>query len=500
MQVTRSGKLGRFFLIGVIASLAFGRVHGQDSAPRPTIPGPPALAPEERPLAITLPAALQLANVRAVDVNAAAERIHVAEAALEQANVLWLPTVTVGGDYYRHDGRNQDTTGRVFDNSRSGVMVGAGTGIGPAAILNVNDAIFAPLVARQHTRARVADRQTAANDTLLAVSETYFNIQQARGELVGALETIRRSTELVRRTSKLAPGLIPDVEILRAESELARRQQAELLARERYQVASAELLRVLRLDPASRIEPAEPPQLRVDLIALDRPVDDFIPIALTNRPELASRQAEVQATLALLRQERLRPLIPSVLLRGASTPVTGTLAGGLYAGGENSSIGNPGMRLDVDLQLLWQFDNLGFGNKAKVHQREAENRLATLELLRLEDRVAMEVSQAYSQAQLSARRVELAEKGLRFAVESADKNLLLLSQTRETDSRVTLLVRPQEVVQSVQALAQAYSDYFAAVGDANRAQFRLYRALGQPAECLIPSTTSSQPIRVERRP
>jgi outer membrane protein TolC len=257
---------------------------------------------------------------------------------------------------------------------------------------------------------------------------------------------------------------------------------------------------VLRLDPLARIEPAEPPQLRVDLIALDRPVDDFIPIALTNRPELASRQAEVQATLALLRQERLRPLIPSVLLRGASTPVTGTLAGGLYAGGENSSIGNPGMRLDVDLQLLWQFDNFGFGNKAKVHQREAENRLATLELFRLEDRVATEVSQAYSQAQLSARRVELAEKGLRFAVESADKNLLLLSQTKEIDNRTTLFVRPQEVLQSVQALALAYSDYFAAVGDANRAQFRLYRALGQPAECLIPPSSSSPPIRVERRP
>jgi hypothetical protein len=85
-------------------------------------------------------------------------------------------------------------------------------------------------------------------------------------------------------------------------------------------------------------------------------------------------------------------------------------------------------------------------------------------------------------------------------VESADKNLLLLSQTREIDSRVTLLVRPQEVVASVQALAQAYSDYFAAVGDANRAQFRLYRALGQPAECLIPPSSSSPPIRAERKP
>jgi hypothetical protein len=44
------------------------------------------------------------------------------------------------------------------------------------------------------------------------------------------------------------------------------------------------------------------------------------------------------------------------------------------------------------------------------------------------------------------------------------------------------LVRPQEVVVSIQALAQAYSDYYGAVADYDRAQFRLYRALGQPAQ------------------
>src|SRR5947209_1495475 len=109
VNVTRYGNLGVFVgcLITLSGSMSSGRLHAQESAPRPAIPSPPALAPEDRPLAITLPAALQLANVRAVDVNVAAERIRVAEAALEQANVLWLPTVTLGGDYYRHDGRNQ---------------------------------------------------------------------------------------------------------------------------------------------------------------------------------------------------------------------------------------------------------------------------------------------------------------------------------------------------------------------------------------------------------
>jgi outer membrane protein TolC len=165
--------------------------------------------------------------------------------------------------------------------------------------------------------------------------------------------------------------------------------------------------------------------------------------------------------------------------------VTGTLVAGVFGGGPNSTIGNGGLRSDLDLQVLWQFDNLGFGNRAKLYQREAENRLAVIDLFRIQDRVAAEVAQAYAQAQLAARRIDLAENGVRSALNSADKNLLALGQTKGAGTQVVLFVRPQEAVAAVQSLAQAYSDYYGAVADANRAQFRLYRALGQPAQCLV---------------
>jgi outer membrane protein TolC len=461
-----------------------GKRAGPDLPGNADLPSVPVSPPADHPLPINLPTALQLANVRAADIAVATARIQAAAANLEQAKVLWLPSITMGGDYARHDGRNQDTSGNVFDNSRSSLMAGLGTGIGSSAILNVSEAIFAPLVARQQVRVRQADLQTASNDTLVAVSDAYFNVQQARGELAGALDALRRTEDLVSRTRKLAPAIVPESEIDRAEAELARRQQAELTARERWKVASAELVRVLRLDPAAQVEPMEPPQLRVDLIGLDKPVDDLIPVGLLNRPELASQHAQVEATLTLLRQERFRPLIPSVLLRGFSTPVTGTLGFGVFGGGPNSSMEHAGLRSDFDLQVLWQLDNLGFGNCARVQQREADKRVALEELFRIQDRVAAEVAQAYAQAQLAGRRVCIAEKGIRAALSTVEKNLLALRETRSEGNQVVLLIRPQEAVASVQALAQAYLDYYAAVGDANRAQFRLYRALGQPAQCL----------------
>ena len=60
-----------------------------------------------------------------------------------------------------------------------------------------------------------------------------------------------------------------------------------------------------------------------------------------------------------------------------------------------------------------------------------------------------------------------------------------MGQTRRPGGNVILLViRPQEAVASVQALSQAYYDYYGSVADYNRAQFRLYRALGNPAQSL----------------
>ena len=72
-------------------------------------------------------------------------------------------------------------------------------GVGPSMVFAVTDAIFEPLAAHQVVQARTAALQTVTNDTILFVAEAYFNVQQARGELVGAEEATRRAAEVFRR-------------------------------------------------------------------------------------------------------------------------------------------------------------------------------------------------------------------------------------------------------------------------------------------------------------
>ncbi len=259
------------------------------ACPPPAPVAPPAPTSCDKPLPINLPTALQLANVRPIDIALASQRIRVAAAQLDRAGVLWLPTVYAGADYFRHDGQIQDVAGNVFGTSKQALLLG----VGPQAVFALTDAVFGPLAARQVVRARQADLQTARNDALLAVAGAYFNVQQARGELAGALDAARRAENVLRQTRKLAAdggGILADVDVVRARAEFNRRDQAVDAARERWRTASAELARVLRLDPTALVEPLEEPHLRVTLAGLEKPVDDLIPLALTNRPELAAQR------------------------------------------------------------------------------------------------------------------------------------------------------------------------------------------------------------------
>ena len=448
----------------------------------------PATPPAEQtgtPLPITLSTALSLTQANPLDIQIADERVRIASAELDRAKLLWLPNLNLGFDYFRQDGQTQDILGTVFTTSRSSVLVGGG----PQAVVSTSDAVFAPLAAKRVTKAAQSEAQATRNDTTLAVATAYFNVQQARGEVAGSLESLRRADDLVARTDKLAPDLTPDVEVNRAKTEAARRKQAVESAYERWQVASAELTRLLRLQPGTLVEPAEDPALAVKLIDPATTLDDLTAIGLTYRPELEAHQALVQAALVRVKQEKRRPFYPVLAARGVGSNTPG-LAGGYFGGGINDQIGNFGPRFSMDLQAVWEFQNLGFGNRAAVRVREGESRQALLELQRMQERISAEIIQARAQLDRATKRLKAAEDGVTNAVATAEKNLQGLGQTKRVGEQLVLVFRPLEAVAAVSALDQAYSDFYRAVGDHNRAQFRLFRALGHPSQALAQSPES----------
>jgi hypothetical protein len=175
--------------------------------------------------------------------------------------------------------------------------------------------------------------------------------------------------------------------------------------------------------------------------------------------------------------------MPSLLVTGNGTPDF-YFQGGIYATGTNGSLNQWAGRGDVAAQAVWQLDNLGFGYQAKVREQRGETELANIELFNTQDHVAAEVAQAKADVDSATMRVVQAESGLRQGLESYRGNLIGLGQTQRFNDILTLVNRPQEVVASLQQLQQAYVNYYRTVADFNRAQFRLFYALGFPAEVL----------------
>ena len=432
-------------------------------------------------LPINLATAMQLSGARPLDIAAATAQVQQALALHLQAKALWIPNLNAGVDYFRHDGVQQNLfTGQNFIKGRQSLMAGGG----PSLSVGLTDAIFAPLAARQVVAARRADLQAARNDALLSVSRAFFNLQESRGRLLGVGASIARAEILVRFATGLAPSLIAPLEINRSRAELQSLLQTRQIAVRDWRVASAQLAEVLLLDPATLLEPIEPPFLQVTLVPVERSPDELMPIALNSRPEIASRRELVAAAEMILRQEKNRPFLPNLIVTSPATG-TGLISGGNFSAGPNGAMGSNAGRFDIEVGAVWQLQNAGVGNVGRIRQRRAEQDLAAVEVTRTVFRVKSEVAQAVARLQTARVRVVETEEGVRQAIESADKNFIGLRETaRPAGELLRLIVRPQEVVQAIEALNNAYQQYSTAVNDYNVAQFELFRALGQPAQSL----------------
>jgi hypothetical protein len=237
---------------------------------------------------------------------------------------------------------------------------------------------------------------------------------------------------------------------------------------------------VLRLDPRAVVVPLEHDHLQITLIDPARPLDDLQKIALTNRPELASYRALIQAAEARLRREKNRPLLPIVMINGFQSAGM-LIQAGIFGLGPNSSLNQWTGRVDVSFQLIWQLEGFGIGNLARIKEQRGKQSKAIIELFKTQDMVAADVTEAQARLQSAAARVAQADRALRTAIITFNGNFEGLRQTTRFGDVLVLVYRPQEAVYALELMELAFDEYFTTVAEYNRAQFQVFHALGYPA-------------------
>jgi outer membrane protein TolC len=420
---------------------------------------------ESNVLPIDLPTALRLADERNLDVAIYVARIAEASAKVAEARLLAVPAVRIGADYARHTGNIQETSGQVIDADRASRFRGVGTGFS----VDIAEAIFAPLVAKQNRAAVMAASNANRHRVFVDVATAYLRLLQSRSEVTLVQRALDRATDLATLTANYAEageGLQSDAQMAAVQPLIW--QQRRVATQEQAETAAAELVRLLHLDPTVVLQPTESdiPPLRI--FSGNESVEELIARALTNRPESEQYDALVAAAEASLGGERSKLFVPEVSLDYSRGP---------FGGGPGSAIENTEDRSDLTLSLYWQFDSFGLGHRARTNRERAQLQRIGLERDKLHDTIAAEVREDYVRVRSLAQQLELAGSAVERAQEA-----YTLTRARIYDRQGL----PLEALQAMQTLASAEATQLEARVSYALAQVRLHTALGNPLSSEFP--------------
>jgi outer membrane protein TolC len=445
---------------------------------------------------IDLPTALQLAEAENPTIALGRQAIVEAVGLQTAARGLLLPTLNAGTNYHLHQGVLQTSYGEIRNVNSQALYVGGGartlaaeTVAVPAVRIfsHLGDALFAPLAAGQFVCSRSADSVAIQNSMLLTVVECYLALAMAES----SLDAIHQGEDSMRTVvlataafAKIGQGREGDFNRARADALLLHAEEQAL--QEEVAVASAELSRVLHLDPSIRLR-TQPGALEiVQLVDPGYTLMDLVRMAQAARPELAARAADIAAADYRVRQENTRPLFP-VLSVGFS--------GGAFGGGSNrQDLGVPafwqtfGGRTDFDVMAVWSLQNMGVGNMALQKRARAEREQAIAARGLVANRIAREVGDAYAKVDATRRQLVFARERLRSAVQGAQEEL------QRTYSGEGL---PIEAINSVNLLGEAGRALVEAIASYDLAQFQLFVALGQTPHAALPDPAHGPPLNLK---
>jgi outer membrane protein TolC len=441
---------------------------------------------------IDLPTALQLAEAENPTIALGRQAIVEALALQTAARGMLLPTLAAGSNYHLHQGVLQTSFGQIRNLNEQSLYVGGGARTLAAETLaipavrifsHLGDALFAPLAARQVVCSRSADSVAIQNAMLLTVVRHYLELAMAEA----SLDAIHRGEEsmrvIVQATAAFAStGQGREGDFNRARTDALLLHAEEQRLQEEVAVASAELSRVLHLDPSICLRTHPGALEMVQLVDPDNKVESLVQLAQSARPELAARSADIAAAEYRVRQETTRPLFP-LLAVGFS--------GGAFGGGSNrQDLGVPaffqtfGGRTDFDVWAIWSLQNMGFGNRALQKQSRAERDQAIAARGLAANRIAREVGDAYSRVEAARRQVQFAQSRLQSAVAGAREEV---ERTRGGEGL------PIEAINSVNLLGQAGLALVEAISSFDLAQFGLFVAVGQTPHAALPDPARGAP-------
>ena len=307
--------------------------------------------------------------------------------------------------------------------------------------------------------------QRTYNEMRSTVTNGYFNMLQADNlQKLNAESVTRLEDHLKNVQAQYDVGVVAKVDVLRSQVELANAQQTLIQAENNYQVAEANMNKIVGLPMDTT--------LKLDNLlvytAYDRNMDDCLAYAAEHRPELMQAKYNVDAAKGALKVARAGHM-PQV-----SASASQAWSSDNWPGDDN---GNWGVGVNVSLNVFDTGVTL-----SKIHGAEADLKKAEETYRDTVDGVNLDVRTKY----LSLREAEKRINTTKLAVEQADEDYRI-AQLRYMSGVGT----NTDVLDAQVALTQAKTNYTQALYDYNTSKTDLETSIG------VPMTNPLAAVKVE---
>ncbi len=436
-------------------------------------PLPPAFGGSARvQMPINLPLALRLANSNNPTIALASARVQEAYLRVDQVNAAWLPDLRTGPLYQRHDGRIQATDGTISSVSKSSLFEHGDI----IASWNTSDLLYSPLLARQFAAAQNASASAVRDRIQLEAAITYEDLLRVAGLLRINSEGLQITREMLKNTESAESagvGKTP-ADAPQARTELNKRLVERSDLQTQLGELSARLASLLMLDPTLDLYPLDPQVVPLQLVSDQLSLDELVSIGISRRPEMSEARAIADGSRTRLRQAEIAPLLPRLEVAYTS---------GTFGGGPNDQFNDFGTRGDGTAEAVWELRNFGAGDVIQRRIQRVVVNQAEINLSIVRSRVGEDVAAA---AKSARSRLE----SFRAAQTAVHEALITWQRLRDSSFGIAGADRRYEPLTPLIAgrdLQDAWARYLTEVVEYNKAELRLFWAMGQPVECALPS-------------
>jgi len=427
---------------------------------------------------IDLATTLRLAGANGVDVQIARERLQAAKANATIAVTQFLPWLSASANYRRHGGLIQDVVGNIVEADKAAYALGGAINLQ----VDVGDAYFRTLAARQTSRAAEQGLEAQRQETLVRAAQAYFDLLVAQAVVSVAMQALEISQDYESQLHRAVDaGIALKGDELRVRVQTRRNQLSLQQATEQRRILAARLAEALRLDPAVELVGQDLELAPPAVVPETEAVGALVSEALATRPELKEALALVHAAEQTEKGAVYGPLIPAV---------GGQAFFGAMGGGKDNGPTTFGGSRDYVAAVGWRLGPGGLFDLGRIRSTRARREEVRWNLEKLKDSVARQVVEARTRALSQHEQFQTAKE----ALTAAEQGLELARGRKEFEVGVVL-----ENILAEQDQTRARQDYARALGEYEKAQYGLSRALGRLGRQLPSDGATSGPgDRVDR--